>query len=126
MPPEPLGLLLITGSHERAHYAFMLAAAAAAIGRPVVLFATNHGCHALARDWSGLHGAADDARVQAAGVAGLDTLRDASIDLSVRMLACDSGLLMAAIASDALLPDVEVTGIPAFLSAVGSGQVITL
>jgi peroxiredoxin family protein len=49
-----LGILLLSGSHERAHYAFVLASGAAALGRDVVLFATNHGCHALLADWSGL------------------------------------------------------------------------
>ena len=45
---SPLGILLIAGTHERAQYAFLIAAAAASLGRPVVLFATNHGCRALA------------------------------------------------------------------------------
>src|SRR5690348_17076155 len=54
VPAEPLGILLLSGAHDRAHYAFVLASGAAALGRQVVLFATNAGCHALMRDWSGL------------------------------------------------------------------------
>ena len=53
MPSEPLGLLLLSGSHDRAHYAFVLASGAAALGRSVVLFATNRGSLGLALDWSG-------------------------------------------------------------------------
>ena len=50
MPAESLGVLLLSGAHDRAHYAFVVAAGAAALGRSVVLFATNAGCHALIRD----------------------------------------------------------------------------
>ncbi len=126
MPPEPLGILLLSGTFERAHYAFMLAAGAGAIGRRVVLFATNAGCRALCTDWSDLDGADQDATVQARGVAGLDTLRDAATELGAVLLACDSGLLIAGIDPAALLPGVEVSGIPAFLSHVGAGQVLSL
>ena len=125
MPPDPLGILLISGSYERAHYAFMLAAGAGAIGRRVVLFATNCGTHALCRDWSAL---ADitDAESRSRGVVGLDELRDAAAELGTELMACDSGLRLAAVDPAALLPGVAVGGIPAFLSALGSGQVITL
>jgi len=40
-PPGTLGILLLSGGHERAHYAFVLATGAAAVGRAVVLFATG-------------------------------------------------------------------------------------
>ena len=126
MPSEPLGLLLLSGSHERVHYAFVLASAAAAIGRTVVLFATNRGCFGLARDWSGLDDASRDARVLAAGVAGLEALREASIELGVRLLACEAGLRSEGIDAAALLSGVEVAGVVTFLSAVGGGIIITL
>ena len=45
VPSEPLGILLLSGAHDRAHYAFVLASGAAALGRDVVVFATNTGCH---------------------------------------------------------------------------------
>ena len=125
-PPDPLGILLISGSYERAHYAFMLAAAAAAVGRPALIFAANAGCHAVASDWRNLADAGNDASVQQRGVAGLDALREAADELGVRLLACDAGLRLSALAPAALLPGVEVAGIPTFLSAVGAGQVITL
>src|ERR1700676_944664 len=81
VPSDTLGLLLLSGSHDRAHYAFVLAAGAAALGRSVVLFASNRGCLGLAADWSALDDSARDARVQAASVAGLDELREASMEL---------------------------------------------
>ncbi|MGD0429526.1 MAG: DsrE/DsrF/DrsH-like family protein [Acetobacteraceae bacterium] len=126
MPSETLGLLLLSGSHDRAHYAFVVAAGAAALGRSVVLFASNRGCLGLTTDWSGLDDTARDARVQAAGVAGLEELRDASIELGVRLIACEAGLRSEGIDPASLLPQVEVAGVATFLGAVGSGQIISL
>ena len=123
MAPKPLGVLLMSGGHERAHYAFMVAVAAAAMGRPVVLFATNEGCRALTPEM------ADDpreAKVIATGVAGLAELREAANELGTRLMACESGLRMAGLDAGALLKGVEVSGLTAFLSAVGEGAVITL
>ena len=126
MSPEPLALLLLSGSHERAHYAFVLAAGGAALGRQVVLFATNRGCLALCRDWSALDAAARDAVLRARGVAGLSELREAAADLGVRLIACEAGLLAEGIARDALLGGVEVAGIATFLEAAGCGQIVSL
>jgi peroxiredoxin family protein len=127
VPSEPLGILLVSGSHDRAHYAFVVAAGAAALGRRVVLFATNAGCHALLVDWSGLLAANRDARVRAAGVAGLEELRDAARALEVRLIACEAGLRSEALKPEQLLPGVEVAGIATFFSAIGAtAQIVTL
>jgi peroxiredoxin family protein len=121
-----LGILLVSGTHERAHYAFVVAAAAAAIGRAVVVFATNDGCHALLDDWSGLRGSDGDAAARARGVAGLEELREAARALGVRLMACEAGLRLAAIGADALPAGVEVAGVTTFLAAVDHGQIVTL
>ena len=126
MPAEPLGILLLSGTHDRAHYAFVLASGAAAIGRQVVLFATNAGCHAVLTDWSGLGDAARDERVREAGVAGLEELRDAARELGVRMIACEAGLRVENIEPARLMPGVEVAGVATFLSVVGAGQIIAV
>ena len=119
VPSEPrhLGILLISGEFDRAHYAFVLATGAAALGRAVTLFATNQGCHAMLADWSGLSGAGQDAVLTARGVAGLDVLRDAARELEIRMIACEAGLRGAAL---------EVAGVATFLAAVGDGQFLSL
>ena len=122
----PLGVLLVSGGHERAHYAFVLAAAAAALGRSVVLFATNEGTRALCADLAGLDDAGREARVRAAGVAGLAELRGATMEMGARLIACEAGLLMAGVQAAELLPGVEVAGVATFLAAIGGGQVITL
>ncbi len=116
---ETLGILLISAGNERAHYAWVLAAGAAAIGRTVVLFATNEGCRALLERL-------DPTPALPGGVASIATLRAAAIELGVRLLACDAGLRLAGIEPSALLPQVTVAGIPSFLSQVSGGQIITL
>ncbi len=126
VPSEPLGILLLSGTHDRAHYAFVVASGAAALGRQVVLFATNLGCHALCRDWSELTDSGRDARIQSRGVAGLDTLRDACVELNVRMIACEAGLRAEAIDPALLLSGIEIAGIATFLAAVGAGRIITI
>jgi peroxiredoxin family protein len=126
VPSDPLGILLISGEYERAHYAFVLAAGAAALGRPVVLFATNHGCAALAENWHELAGAAADAMVRETGVAGFDELRSAVVELGVRLIACEAGLRMIGMAAERLLAGVEVAGVATFLSASTGGQLISL
>jgi peroxiredoxin family protein len=126
VPSDRLGILLISGAHERAHYAFVVASCAAALGRRVVLFATNAGCRALMEDWRGLTGVERDATIEARGVAGLGALRDAAAELRVRMIACEAGLRAEDIAADRLMPGVEVAGVATFLEAVGDGQMLTL
>ncbi len=120
MPSDTLGILLISGTHERAHYAMVLAAGAAAIGRKVVLFATNDGCLALLAE-SGR----DDA-IRGRGVAGLEELRAAAAELGVRLIACEAGLRMAGLDAAGLLPGVELAGVATFLEAARTGQIVTL
>ncbi len=126
MPSEPLGILLLSGAHDRAHYAFVLASGAAALGRQVVLFATNAGCHALLADWSGLTDLGRDERVRAAGVAGLAELREAARDMGVRLIACEAGLRSEGLGTSQLLDGIEVAGVATLLEAVGAGQIISL
>ena len=128
MSPEfpTVGVLLESGRHDRAHYAFVVATGAAALGRRVVLFATNQGCHALLTDWSGMQDPGRDARLRAAGVAGLDELRSAARELGIRMIACEAGLRSEHIDPACLMSGVHVAGIATFLSELGSGQIVTL
>ncbi|MCQ4160451.1 DsrE family protein [Roseomonas sp. GC11] len=121
----PLGILLRSGGHEAAHYALMLATGAAAIGRPVLLFATNGGCHLFLRRTPLL---ADEREAVLArrGVVGIAPLLDAAQDLGVRRLVCEAGLRAEALHEAPLAPGVEVTGVVTFLSGVGAGQMLSL
>ena len=129
MPAEPFGVLLLSGAHDRAHYAFVLATAAAAIGRQVTLFASNAGCRALLADWRdptrGLDGSARDATIVARGVAGLDTLLEAADEMGVALIACEAGLRAEAIDPALLRHGVRVAGVVTFLEAVRGGPVVT-
>ncbi len=122
---EPFGVLLLSGTHDRAHYAFVLATGAAALGRSVTLFASNAGCRALLADWQTLEDAGRDGRITGRGVAGLDVLRDAAGELGIRMIACEAGLRAEAIPEASLLPAVEVAGVATFLDAVRGGQIVS-
>ena len=59
-------------------------------------------------------------------MAGLDVLRDACAEMGVRMIACEAGLRAEALDAAWLREGVEVAGVATFLSAVGSGQIITI
>jgi predicted peroxiredoxin len=120
-----LGILLISGGHERAHYALVVATGAAAVGRDVVLFATNAGCRLLLADRP-LATDPREAALGAAGVAGIGVLLPAASELGVRMIACEAGLRAESLAGTALAPGVETAGIVSFLAAVGEGQIVTL
>ncbi|WP_376098730.1 hypothetical protein ACE7GA_09275 [Roseomonas sp. CCTCC AB2023176] len=125
MPARTLGILLRSAGHEPAHYALVLATGAAAVGRSVVLFATNAGL-ALFRADAPLLTDPREALLATRGVAGIATLREAAADLGIRRIACDAGLRAEAIAPSALEHGVEVAGVVTFLEAVGDGSVVSL
>ena len=120
-----LGILLEDGTHARAHYALVVAAGAAAIGREVTLFATNAGCRLLL-DPCPMLGDAREAKIVARGVAGIATLLPACAELGVRRIACEAGLKAEGLSALPLAAGVEVAGVATFLAAVGGGQIVTL
>jgi uncharacterized protein len=122
---RPLGVLLISGGHERAHYALVLATAAAALGRDAVLFATNAGCR-LFLDPTPLLADPREAALEARGIAGLGTLLGAASELGIRRIACEAGLKAEDLAGQPLAPGVEVAGVVTFLSAIGDGQMLSI
>lgn len=121
----PLGILLLSGGHERAHYALVLATGAAALGREVVLFATNAGCRLFLAP-SPLPGDPREAALAARGVAPIATLLEAAAELGIRRIACEAGLRAEDLAGAPLAEGVEVAGVATFLAAVGTGQIVAL
>ncbi|MFN7332403.1 MAG: DsrE family protein [bacterium] len=121
----PLGILLLAGGQERAHYALVMASGAAALGRDVVLFATNGGCRLLLAD-SPLLQDSREAYLAQRGVAGVGTLLSAIAALGVRRMVCEAGLKAEDLGAAPLAPGVERAGVASFLAAVGAGQMISL
>jgi peroxiredoxin family protein len=118
-----LGIVIQSGRVDRVHYALLFGAGAAAVGRPVTLFFTMAGCHALeglaallpAED--GRTAEAYDADLIAKGIAGFGELWESLEALDARFQACDSGLLAAGVSAPA---GIEVTGVVGFLAEVGA------
>jgi peroxiredoxin family protein len=127
LPPLPLGIILHSGDFARAHYALMMANAALAMGREVVLFATMAGIGAFTREgWRGLPGAEADARLSLCGVAGFADLLAAAIEMKLRLIVCDAGLKALALTEadlDPALPG-EIAGLVTFYEAVGDGSIV--
>jgi peroxiredoxin family protein len=93
-------VIVQAGGYDRVHYAFVLAAGAAATGRPATLFLTGRALTVLLPDpgWRGLDPADDgtppalrDATLAERGVATLVELREACAELGVRLIACEMG-----------------------------------
>ncbi|MCC7283225.1 MAG: DsrE family protein [Acetobacteraceae bacterium] len=127
MPPLPLGIVLHSGDYSRAHYALMMANAALAMGREVVLFATMAGIGAFTRDgWRTLGGAVADARLSLSGVAGFAELLAAALEMKLRLIVCDAGLKAQGLGEDDLDPALpgEIAGLVTFYEAVGDGSIV--
>ncbi len=121
---KPLGVMLVTDQHDRAHAALILATGAAAIGREVVIFATQSGCH-LFEAAAPLQADPRESRLAERGVAGIAELLAAANDLGIRRIACEAGLRAEAIPPSTLLPGIEVAGIVTFLAAIGEAPIAT-
>ena len=121
-PVCDLALLIVEARYERIHAAYMLAASAAAMGRTVLLFGMGTGVCAFCQEWTGLQeddGASMRAR---AGVAGLDVLRDAVVDMGGALMVCDSGVKTLGIGVQDLLAGVQVVGLPSFFDRAGAAR----
>jgi predicted peroxiredoxin len=97
----------------------MLATTAAALGRPVVLFATDAGAGALLAEGAAGQEEVEEARRGSLGVATCGELREAAVELGVRLIACETALRLAGIAAERLPPSVEVAGMATLLGVAG-------
>ncbi len=119
---RPLAILLATGDHARMHAAFTLAAGAAAMDRPVLVFAMGDGCRALLATLD----AAGEALLAGRGVATVAELRAAAVDLGARLVICETALRASGIDPGALLAGIAVEGVLAFLDAARDADTLTL
>lgn len=125
MAGETLGILLVSGAHDRAHAAVSLAAAAAALGRAVVILGTGRGARALLADWSALDDSGHDAVLRGRGLAGFGVLRESAQEMGARLIACETALKGEGLLRASLASGVEVAGLATFLEAVGLGQIVS-
>lgn len=93
-PPDKLSFVVFSGDYARVHYALVMASATAAIDKAVTLFFTMDGARTLlakgapgAPDWS-------DAETANAskGIATVEEMLDACLELGVVFMVCDMGL----------------------------------
>lgn len=148
-----LSIVVFAGGFDRAHYALVMASAAAAVNRKTTLFFTGRALLALtqgegagAPGWHGLDPADDgsspaarDQFFAAGGMATFEELLEACALLNVRILACEMGLralglrALGAGASSggagqaaALRADipVETAGVVTFLAAAEGAQTL--
>jgi peroxiredoxin family protein len=108
--PDKLSFVVFSGDYARVHYALVMASAAAAIDKAVTLFFTMDGARALlakgapgALDWSG-----EEAANAAMGIATVEEMLAACLELGVVFMACDMGLKACGIDREDLRDDIDV------------------
>ena len=133
---EPLNLVLFSGTDDKLQAASVLAAGAAALGKPVNIFLQYWALDAFRADRiAGDHGLAPEAgEAGRAAVAALAragqapwaaTLRDAKDLGEVDIQACSLSMDLLALEPDDLDPLVDgVEGVTAFYLNAGDGQVV--
>ena len=139
-PPDKLSIILYSGDYGRVHYALAMAAAAAAINRPVTLFFTMGAIRALTKPakggWAALPvtddtghgtGAKQDEAMIEKGLAGFEELLEACAAFHVTIMVCEMGLRAVDLTPEDLRADVTYRegGIVSFLAdASGSGATL--
>ncbi len=134
--PDKLSVVVFSGDYHRVHYALAMAAAAAAVNRPVTLFFTMGAIRALAKGADGggpgwhhlpvTAGIADgcataeaaDGQFASQGVASFDDLLCACISFEVTFMVCEMGLRAVDMTVADLRGDITYTegGIVSFLA----------
>lgn len=126
----PLSVVVYDGHYDKVHYALSIAAAAAAVDRPVCLFFTMDACRALMCDESGSEvwralptttgelGGAMDQHFRNEKIASLEELLESCVELGVTVMVCEMGLKARGLAAEQLRSDVAITpgGLVTFLS----------
>ncbi len=143
MSPDKLSIVVFSGHFDRVHYALIMAAAAAAIDKPVTLFFTMGACRALEKareggdppwramplcEGGGTGGELDDS-FRAKGIAGFEELLGSCVELGVRFMVCETGLRAMGLERDDLGHDIPIAegGVVGFLSdASRHGAVIVI
>jgi peroxiredoxin family protein len=133
---EPISLVLFSGTDDKLTAAAVLAAGAAALGRPVHIFLQYWALDAFRADKirealplapeAGEAGAAAVAKMRAAGQqTWVETLRQAKDIGEVDIQACSLSMDLLGLSAEQLDPVVDgVEGVAAFYVNAGDGQVV--
>ncbi|MDH5188670.1 MAG: DsrE family protein [Rhodospirillaceae bacterium] len=134
---EKLSLIVHSADVSKIHYALVMAAGAAAMGKPVTLFFTMGASKVLAKAdplaWHNMpaegyaNGLQMDNSFKQRGVADFETLFQACIELKVCFMVCEMGLIAVEIEKSNLRDDanIEITGVVTFLhDASKDGSII--
>lgn len=104
-----VSVIVRSGKYEDAHFALAVAAAAAAVNKPAVLFFTMAGIRALTGPPPALDDWARDAINKQRGVGDFETLLQACVELGVRFIVCEMGLRSLSLDRTSLRADVPFT-----------------
>lgn len=120
--PRALNIIVMADDHAQVHGALSLAAAAAALGRPVRMFFQGVAVRALAehRNW------ADDSALEAEGAPTISDLLTQCSELQVPVSACETGLHVTGIGAAGLRPGIETEGLIAFLAHQSDAELVTV
>ena len=118
MSKPSFSLVIHDGAFERQHYGLVMASAAAAIGREVVILFAGQAVHTLRADYSPPE---QDSAQQKKGAAGFEELLCACRDLGAQLLVCEAALAIEGLSADDLRKDLglEIGGFVSFLQAAG-------
>lgn len=128
-----LTIIVQTSALDRAHYALMMAASAAALDAATTVFFGIEGVVALRpAPWDDLQTAAGEDgaafldRLEVAGVAHPEDLISVLGELGARVAVCDSGLAVAQMDFADLRTDleIEVTGLADILASAEDGRIV--
>jgi peroxiredoxin family protein len=130
--PDKLSVIVYSGAYDKVHYALVMAASAAALGRPVTLFFTMGATRALERpgkdgkpawrkmplsEGKGTGGGRDDKHAKS-GVATFEELLSSCVQFGVKFMVCEMGLRAMGMEGSRLRADVPVEegGVVSFLN----------
>jgi peroxiredoxin family protein len=137
--PDKISIVIYDHHFDKVHYALVMAAAAAAIGKSVTLFFTMGASQALLKEgpkalpaWSKMPlsdedgtGFERDLSYKQNGVAQFEELLEACVTLGIKFMVCEMGLRTKGIKNNTLRLDlsIEVSGIVTFLNDTSSSGV---
>lgn len=119
MPDVPGLSIIVAGAEGPRFYAALeTAMAAAALGSPARIFLQGEAVALLRKPVS----VTGDAARKAAGLPELAWMIDEAAAMEVGLFACQSGMALVGLTSEAMVPHVKAAGLVSFLSGLGNSD----